>query len=314
MSSATSLFIAVFTIVNILGCLWLIWWTSKRRPGEQQTTGHVWDGDLEEYNNPLPRWWLWLFIITIVFGLAYFVLYPGLGRFAGTSGWSSAAQYEREVERLESKVDEVFAPFRSMGYAELARNESAMGVAKNLFGNNCAACHGSDGRGAKGFPNLTDDDWLWGGEPEAVYQTIAQGRIGVMPALGAVLGPEGTEHVIAYVLSLSGREAPADWIAAGKSQFEALCAACHGVDGTGNDLLGAPNLTDDTWLYGASPDTLRETIASGRNNQMPAQLELLGETKVKLLAAYVLRLADRVGQDVQTGAVVPGDGGRVDGD
>ncbi|HSN71166.1 MAG TPA: cytochrome-c oxidase, cbb3-type subunit III, partial [Steroidobacteraceae bacterium] len=297
MSSATSLFIAVFTIVNIIGCLWLIWWTAKRRPGEQKTTGHVWDGDLEEYNNPLPRWWLWLFILTIVWGLAYLVFYPGLGKFEGTSNWSSVSQYQGEVERIESRVEEIFAPFAAMDLRELARNETAMGAAKNLYGNNCAACHGSDGRGARGFPNLTDDDWLWGSDPDQIYQSIAQGRMGVMPALGTALGNQGVEHVIAYVLSLSGRDAPQDWVAAGKTQFDVLCASCHGVDGKGNNLLGAPNLTDDTWLYGSSPEAIRETIVQGRNNQMPAHLDLLGETRVRLLAAYVLKLSGEAGAE-----------------
>ena len=313
MSSATSLFIAVFTILNILGCLWLIWWTMKRQPGEQETTGHVWDGDLVEYNNPLPRWWLWLFILTIVFGLAYLVLYPGLGSFDGTNDWSSTTQYDREVQRIESRVEEMFAPFASMDLIELANNETAMGAARNIFGNNCAACHGSDGRGAKGFPNLTDGDWLWGGEPETIYQTIAQGRMGVMPALGAALGDEGTDNVVAYVLSLSGREASPEAAAAGKTQFDVLCASCHGVDGKGNKLLGAPNLTDETWLHGGSPEAIHETIVEGRNNQMPAQLGLLGETKVRLLAAYVLKMSGNASSETRTGALAPGAGDGVDG-
>jgi cytochrome c oxidase cbb3-type subunit 3 len=314
MSTGVGLFIAAFTIFNIVACLWLMWWTARPRPGEQKTTGHVWDGDLEELNNPLPRWWLWLFILTIVFGLAYLIVYPGLGGFEGTSEWSSARQYEREVERIEASVESLFAPFAAMELPALARDDTAMSAARNLFGNNCSTCHGSDARGARGFPNLTDDDWLWGGQPDAIYQTIARGRTGVMPALGEVLGSEGTEHVVAYVLSLSGRQTPADWAAAGKTQFDMLCVSCHGADAKGNPLLGAPDLTDDVWLHGGSPQAVRATVTSGRNNQMPAHLDLLGDTKVRLLAAYVLKLSGAVVNETRTGALVPRDESGVDGD
>jgi cytochrome c oxidase cbb3-type subunit III len=297
MSATMNLLVIGLTLVNIVACVWLMWWTAKRRPGELKTTGHVWDGDLEEYNNPLPRWWLWLFVLTIVFGLVYLVLYPGLGSFGGVQDWSSSSQYQAEVERQNARVAELFAPFESMSLEALARDASAMSAAKNLFANNCSTCHGSDARGARGFPNLTDHDWLWGGAPETIYQTIAHGRTGVMPALGAALGEEATAQVAAYVMSLSGRAAPADQVAAGKVQFETLCAACHGVDGKGNPAVGAPNLTDEVWLYGGQPETVLETINVGRTNQMPAHLDLLGETKVRLLAAYVLRISGSVGDD-----------------
>jgi cytochrome c oxidase cbb3-type subunit 3 len=295
MSNAVSLFIAVFSLANIFGCLWMMWWTSHRgeQPAAQEKTVHVWDGDLEEYNNPLPLWWLGLFILTIVFGLGYLVLYPGLGAFAGTSGWTQLKQYDAEVQSGNALLEARFAPLASKDLNALAHDVPAMTTAKNLFSMNCAGCHGSDARGAKGFPNLTDTDWLWGGQSDTIYQTIAQGRTGVMPAWGPVLGPQAVEKVAAYVLSLSGSKAPADWVAEGKVIFAANCAACHGADARGNPLVGAPNLTDNVWLYGSSLAQVRETIANGRSNQMPAQLDFLGETRVRLLAAYVLHFSQQ---------------------
>jgi cytochrome c oxidase cbb3-type subunit 3 len=294
MGNGISLFVIVVTLANIAGCLWLIWWTSRRNPHDasgSNTTGHVWDEDLSEYNNPMPRWWLGLFLLTILFGFLYLVLYPGLGSFAGVNGWSQISQYEEEVRQADARTNALYAPLANLSVTELADHPKAMAAARNLFANNCSTCHGSDARGARGFPNLADDDWLWGGTPEAIEQTIRNGRIGVMPALGAALGNDATEQVIAYVLSLSGRTAPADWIEQGKQRFATLCAACHGPDGKGNPLLGAPNLTDNVWLYGSTPASLRQTVTLGRNNAMPAHLPLLGETKVRLLAAYVYRLS-----------------------
>ena len=293
MSSAISLFIIVFTLANILACLWLMWWTAKRRDGgtEAEKTGHVWDGDLEEFNNPLPRWWLGLFVITIVFALAYLILYPGLGNFAGTLGWTQESQHQTEVVSAQAKLEAHLAGLGDSTLEELAANETAMSTARNLFGLYCSTCHGSDARGAKGFPNLADNDWLWGGDSATIYQSIAKGRTGVMPAWGAALGEKGVEEMIAYVLSLSGRKVPQDMAAAGESRYATMCVACHGADGKGNLALGAPNLTDDVWLYGGSVIAVRETIAAGRNNQMPPHEQLLGPTKTKLLAAYVLNVS-----------------------
>ena len=294
MGNGTSLVVIVVTLANIAGCLWLIWWTSRTRPDEASqgnTTGHVWDGDLSEYNNPMPRWWLGLFLLTIVFGFLYLALYPGLGSFTGVNGWSQIAQYEEEVRQADARTSALYEPLAKLSVTELADNRQAMAAARNLFANNCSTCHGSDARGARSFPNLTDKDWLWGGAPETIEQTILNGRVGVMPALGAALGNEGTEQVVAYVLSLSGHKAPADWVEQGKQRFSTLCAACHGPDAKGNPLLGAPNLTDDVWLYGGSPAVLRETVTVGRNNAMPAHKPLLGETKVRLLAGYVYGLS-----------------------
>jgi cytochrome c oxidase cbb3-type subunit 3 len=295
MSSGWSIFVVVLTIANILGCFWLLRWTAKpKHAGEKigggSDTGHTWDGDLREYNNPLPKWWLWLFYITIVFALVYLAVFPGLGNFAGLKGWSQASQYEQERAAVEARAAQLLAPFATMTVPELASNAQAMATANNLFQNNCAQCHGSDGGGARGFPNLTDGDWQWGGDPDTIVQTIAAGRMGVMPPWGEVLGEEGVEQVVAYVQQLSGQQADSARAAAGATHFQTVCSACHGMDGKGNPLLGAPNLTDGTWLYGSDAASIREAVLKGRNNQMPAFEERLGEQRVRLLAAYVLRM------------------------
>jgi cytochrome c oxidase cbb3-type subunit 3 len=296
MSSFWSWFIIIFTVANLVAALWLMYANTKRAPGESDTTGHKWDADLEEYNNPLPRWWLMLFYITVAWGAAYFVLYPGLGAFAGTKGWTQVGQYEAEREAAEARYGEFFAQFRGMELTALAANEDAMRAAHNIFGNNCAQCHGSDGRGAVGFPNLTDDNWQWGGEPDTILASIVNGRIGVMPAQATMLGGAAeVENMIAYVRSLSGLDASADRAEAAKPKFAMICAACHGADGKGNPMLGAPDLTDGVWIYGSSPEAIRETLTNGRQNQMPAQKDILGEDRARLLAAYVLRLSGRAG-------------------
>ena len=296
MSSGWSIFVVVVTLANILACVWLLRWAAKpRHAGEKigggSDTGHTWDTDLREYNNPMPRWWLWLFYGTVVFGLIYLVLFPGLGNFAGVKGWSQAQRYHDERAAVESRAAALLAPFASMTLPELAANAQAMSTAHNLFQNNCAQCHGSDGGGARGFPNLTDGDWQWGGDPDTILQTIIAGRMGVMPPWGEVLGPEGVEQVVAYVQQLSGQPADATAAAAGQVHFQTVCAACHGMDGKGNPLLGAPNLADGTWLYGGDADSIRATVLKGRNNQMPAFQDKLGEQRVRLLAAYVLKLS-----------------------
>jgi cytochrome c oxidase cbb3-type subunit 3 len=292
-STAFSIFIIVLTLANIAGALWLLWWT-RRAPGEssttEHTTGHVWDEDLTELNNPLPPWWLWLFIITVVFAVVYVVLYPGLGTWRGTLGWTSQAEHAADARLNAARIEKTLAPYAVRTVGELTTDNAALGIGRNLFLNNCATCHGSDGGGAPGFPNLTDKDWLWGGDPDTVLATISQGRVGVMPPWGEALGSRGVEDVLAYVMSLSGRKLEAGDLGAGRQKFAELCSACHGADGRGNPLMGAPNLTDGTWLHGGSLGAVRETIAKGRTGTMPAHLARLGETRVKLLAAYVLSL------------------------
>lgn len=296
MSGFWSAFIIVFTVLNIAACIWLMSWSAKHRKGEDATTGHTWDGDLAEYNNPLPRWWLILFYLTIIFSAIYLVLYPGLGKFEGLLGWNQAEAYDAEMAHADAAYGDIFSEFAGMTVEALADDERAMGIAHNLFANHCAQCHGSDGRGVPGFPNLADEDWLYGGDPETVKYSILEGRNGIMPALGDALGKQGVEDTVAYVLSLSGQEFPAEMVSSGEQKFSTFCAACHGPGGIGNQTVGAPNLTDDVWLYGSSVSAIREGILHGRNNQMPGHRTILGEDRVHLLTAYVLNLAGMSGE------------------
>jgi cytochrome c oxidase cbb3-type subunit 3 len=301
-SDFVSALISIPTLVNIAAVMWLLWWTSRRR-GESrnadgkpaETTGHVWDGDLSEYNKPLPRWWLVLFVLTVIFGLVYLALYPGLGKFEGTKKWTQEAQYRAQSERADALLARVLAPFEKKSVEAMTDDPGAVRRGRNIFLNNCAGCHGSDGRGAPGFPNLADRDWLWGGTSDAVLASIQQGRTGVMPPWGPVLGGAAVEDVLAYVMSLSGRKLPAGNVAAGKQKYDQICSACHGAEGRGNPALGAPNLTDSVWLHGGSVAAVRDSIAKGRQGQMPAHAEVLGEVRTKLLAAYVLSLSAEPG-------------------
>jgi cytochrome c oxidase cbb3-type subunit 3 len=289
-SAGWSWFVIVFTVANILGCVWLLWWTRRIRSDkpEGETTGHVWDGDLVEGNKPMPRWWINLFYITIVFAFVYLAYYPGLGAFAGVGGWTSRAKHEADVAAAQAKLEPILARFRGRPIAELAADPEATALGRSVFANNCATCHGSDARGARGFPNLVDADWQWGGEPDTVLATVLGGRQAAMPPFGPVLGEDGVKAVTAYVESLSGRRADAALAEAGRAHFQALCVACHGPDGLGNPLLGAPNLTDPTWLYGGDTATIAQTIANGRSGQMPAHAELIGADRARLAAAWVL--------------------------
>jgi cytochrome c oxidase cbb3-type subunit 3 len=295
MSAFFHWWVIVITVINLLGCWWLIRFSAKSGPtvaeGGEDTTGHTWDG-LREFNNPLPRWWLWMFYITLVFAVIYLALYPGLGNFKGIYGWTQEQQYEAEVAKAEETYGPIFAKYASQDLAAVAADPEARQMGENLFLTYCSQCHGSDARGAPGFPNLADNDWLYGGDPQAIKMSILNGRNGVMPPFGAALGDQGVKEVAAYVVTLSGREADPQLAAAGKEKF-GMCAACHGMDGTGNQALGAPNLTDNTWLYGGSMGVIEKSIREGRNGQMPAHDEFLGEEKVHLLAAYVYSLSQK---------------------
>jgi len=289
-------YISILSVLSILACLWLIRWmsTGVQKTDKVESTGHVWDGDLTELNNPLPRWWLGLFYITIAFGGFYLLLYPGLGSFSGLLDWSSKGQYEQEVERVDAEVGPLFARYQQTPIIDLVKDETALKVGERLYINYCTTCHGSDARGARGYPNLRDGDWLWGGTPDDIQTTILQGRQAAMPSWEAALGGErGVDEVTQYVLSLSGRATISELADEGKKKFEIFCVACHGADGKGNTALGAPNLTDDTWLYGGSLTRIAESIAKGRNGVMPAQGEFLGEAKVHLLAAYIYSLSQQ---------------------
>ncbi len=293
MNTGWSIFIIVVTIANILGCWWLLHWSSKHKAdiADSDTTGHRWDGDLQELNKPLPRWWLILFNITIVFGLVYLVLYPGLGNFEGVYKWTQDKRYQSELQAAEAQREQVFAQFAEMDFDALVREPAALQTGQRIFANHCAMCHGSDARGAPGFPNLRDQDWLYGSDADALHTSIADGRQGVMPPFGSVLGEQGIWETVAYVQSLSGQNASPGLVEKGKAHYQALCIACHGPEGRGNQILGAPNLTDDIWLHGGSPDSIAAAISEGRTNRMPPHKELIGEQRVPLVAAYVASLS-----------------------
>lgn len=294
MTTGWTIFVVVLTAANVLGAAWLILWSSRMSvPGgdEGATTGHVWDEDIVEGNNPLPRWWLGLFWITIVFSVVFMILYPSFGDFS-LLGWSQEQQYEEEIAAAEEVYGEIFAAFAATPLAELSEDPDAMSAGRNLFVNNCATCHGSDARGARGFPNLTDAEWQWGGDPQQILTSITNGRTGVMPPLGAALGDD-VDAVVDYVQSLAGRDVDEASAAAGQARYQALCIACHGPTGQGNALLGAPDLTNEIWVYGGGPGAIRESIVAGRNGQMPAQEPILGADRVHVLAAYVLSLSDQ---------------------
>ncbi|MEF7613874.1 cytochrome-c oxidase, cbb3-type subunit III [Aquincola sp. MAHUQ-54] len=291
-NSGWSVFIAVLTVVSLLFCLFLLLVAARRKVmSDDNTTGHVWDEDLVELNNPLPRWWMWLFVITVVFSAIYLTTYPGLGSHPGTLGWTSTGQLAAEKARAHAAAAPVYAAFAGKPAEELAKDPQAMGIGERLFANNCATCHGADARGSKGFPNLTDRDWLWGGTPERIAETITLGRQGVMPPMAAAVGSsQDVRNVAHYVLSLSN--APHDAIAAhaGKEKFSA-CAACHGPRGQGNTALGAPNLTDKVWLHGWGEAAITAMVNNGKTNVMPAHGQRLSPEQVNVLAAYVWNLS-----------------------
>lgn len=296
-SNFWSIYIAGITLVGIFACMLLLWFSGKAKAmtANDNTTGHVWDGDLREMNNPLPRWWVWLFIITTIFALIYLALYPGLGSFAGKLGWSQVGQYETEVAKGNKEVEPLYARFNGMKPEEVAGDSQARAIGERLFMNNCSQCHGSDARGSKGFPNLTDADWLHGGVPDKIKETLVQGRIGNMPPMAAAVGtPDDVRNVAHYVMSLSN--SPHDSLKAslGKAKFGA-CAACHGVDGKGNQTLGAPNLTDDIWLHGWGENAIVNMVNNGKVNQMPAQAGKLTESQIHVLASYVWGLSNKAG-------------------
>jgi len=291
-NSGWSFFVAGATVISLVWCLWLLFVASKRKVmANDNTTGHVWDEDLKEMNNPLPRWWLWLFIITVVFAGIYLALYPGLGKFPGTLGWSSVGQYKTEQQRAQEQIAQIFAKFKGKSAEELVKDSQAMGIGERLFGNNCAQCHGSDARGSKGFPNLTDGDWQWGGTQADIIATITNGRQGVMPPMAAAVGTaEDVRNVANYVLSLSGSAHNSVAAQLGRPKF-AVCAACHGPEGKGNPALGAPNLTDKVWLHGWGEAAIVAMINSGKTNMMPGFGERLNAEQIHVLAAYVSSLS-----------------------
>lgn len=293
-SSFWSLFVAIGTLASIAACGVLLMAMSRRKAAsDPDKTGHVWDEDLDELNNALPRWWIWLFWITIFFSLAYLWVYPGLGSWPGAWKWTSAGQYAEEVQLAQRQYGPLYEKFAQTDLRALASDPQARAVGEKLFLNYCSQCHASDARGSKGFPNLADDAWLYGGEIETIEKTILDGRNAVMPALGAALGAEKVKDVANYVRSLSGLAHDAARAGRGKATFAQVCSACHGADAGGNRAMGAPNLADQAWEYGSAEAAIVETVTKGRSNVMPAHRELLGEARVRLLAAYVYGLSVR---------------------
>jgi cytochrome c oxidase cbb3-type subunit 3 len=300
MSAGWSWYVIALVVFNIVGCAWLLWWTARRRPGDPkpEDTSHIWDGDITEYNKPLPRWWINLFWLTILWGIGYLLWYPGFGAFAGYGKWTSKNEHALKRAADEAKLESTFAPFKGQPIDVLAADPAARKLGRSIYNNTCATCHGSSAQGAIGYPNLSDDIWHWGGTPDRVLETVLDGREGVMPEWGTVLtgmgGPNAVDYVAAYVRTFSSPDQSLynDYMASqGKKLYEGVCVACHGVDGKGNQSMGAPDLTDDYWLYGNSRESIRQTIAKGRHGVMPAHRELLGETRARLVAAYVWSLS-----------------------
>ena len=285
-------YVAGLTVLSLLFCVFILVVASKRRPmASDNTTGHVWDEDLRELNNPLPRWWTWLFVITVVFAVIYLALYPGLGSLPGTFGWTSTGQWQAEQQKARSAMAPVYARFSAMPAAELARDAQAMGIGERLFVNNCAQCHGLDAHGSKGFPNLTDSDWLGGSGAEYIAKTVSGGRTGVMPPMAAAVGsPDDVKNIAHYVLSLSGSAHNNLAAQLGKLKF-AACAACHGADGKGNQALGAPNLTDKVWLHGWGEEAIVAIVNQGKTSVMPNFEGRLSAEQIHVLASYVLTLS-----------------------
>ncbi len=295
MSAFWSAWITVITLAVVFGVTWLLLATRKGETSKEetdQTLGHEFDG-IQEYDNPLPRWWFQLFLATVIFSLGYLALYPGLGNYKGLLGWTSANQWEEEMAHAEEVYKPVFAKYAALSVEELNQpgNETGLKMGQRMFSNNCAVCHGQGGQGAYGFPTLSDSDWLYGGEPAQIIATIVNGRRGAMPAWGPVLGEDGVQDVANYVLSLSGKTVDTEAAARGQTQFNTLCAACHMPTGKGMQALGAPNLTDNVWLYGGEFEQVAHSIRAGRAGVMPAHKDLLSEDKIKLIAGYVYSLS-----------------------
>ncbi len=294
-SNFWEIYIGGITLVSIIACLVLLFFTGKVKAttASDNTTGHVWDGDLREMNNPLPRWWSYMFVLTIVFSLIYLVLYPGLGSNPGTLGWSSAKLHTDEIAKGNAETAPIYAKFMAMKPEDLARDAQAMAIGERLYSNNCAQCHASDARGNKGFPNLTDGDWLHGGTSEKIKETLLVGRIGNMPPMAAAVGSsEDVKNVTQYVLSLSGSPHDSVRAALGKEKY-AVCSACHGPDGKGMQAVGAANLTDNIWLHGSGEKAIIDMINNGKTNVMPAQQDKLTEAQIHVLTSYIWGLSNK---------------------
>jgi cytochrome c oxidase cbb3-type subunit 3 len=295
-SNGWGIYIALVTGVGIVWCLYLLFSQRKtnvtyKPDGSVDDTGHVWDDDLRELNNPLPRWWMWMFLLSCVFAIVYLVLYPGMGTYQGTLGYTTTGAHEASVTQSNQELKPVYAKYMEQDVKAVAADPKAREMGQRLFLNYCAQCHGSDAGGAKGYPNLADQDWLYGGEPDNIKTTLIAGRAGVMPAFAHLEGGQISD-VANYVRGLSGLAADQLKSARGAEVFKANCAACHGPDGKGMQAMGAPNLTDRVWLYGGSEAAIVETVSKGRNGKMPAHESILTPEKIHLLTAYVWSLSN----------------------
>lgn len=295
-SNSWSYYIATIALVGVAWCIWLLFtqrrWLKSETP-QVEDTGHVWDVDLREMNNPVPRWWTIMYLGLCAIALGIMVLYPALGSYPGLLGFTAAKQVVAEREEQAARIKPLFEKFSAIPVQELAKNPEAHAVGKRLFLNNCAQCHGSDAKGSPNFPNLTDSDWLYGGTPEIIVKTITDGRHGVMAPLGAIVSAAQANEIANYVRSLSGLASDPTLLRAGEAGFKKVCFACHGMDAKGNQALGAPNLTDNVWLGSSSKDTIINTILHGRQGVMPAQKHNLSEDQIRMLAAYVWGLSNK---------------------
>lgn len=290
MASFWSLWIIILTSATIIGMTWLLLGNRKaKEPTTEKTTGHSYDG-IEELDNPLPAWWFYMFIITIVWGIGYLIIYPGMGNFPGLLNWTQEKQHSAQVSAAEERYRGMRDRYLALPVEEIASDPAVRKMGMRMFGNNCAQCHGADAKGSYGFPNLTDNDWIYGGSADAIKASITNGRQAAMPAWGSILGDSGVEEATAYVLSLNGQQQDPAKVALGETHFATYCAACHAADGSGNEALGAPDLTNGIWLYGGTPAQVSHSIRAGRNGVMPAHAELIGEDKIHILAAYVYGL------------------------
>lgn len=279
--------IIVLTTVSLAGLLWVVLGVFfGKDKGHDAAHEPTWDGNLKEGDSAPPMWWFWMILSAMVFSVVYLMLYPGLGSFAGAFRWSQGGQLATNQQLYELEFEAARAELLQRPLGELAQDPVAMHAAERLFIDNCAACHGVDAAGqADHFPNLRDADWLWGGEAAQIEQSIRNGRSGVMIAWQAVLGDAGVTNVADYVLQLAAGSASEEH--AGRQQYMTLCVACHGPDGAGNQLLGAPRLNDDIWLYGGSREAIEYTLVNGRNGMMPAFEGRLDELQIKLLVAWL---------------------------
>lgn len=290
MTSFWSMWIIILTSITIVGITWILFANRKR---EQQTTdkttGHEYDG-IQELDNPLPAWWFYMFVITIVWGVGYLIIYPGMGNFPGILGWTQIEQHDREVSAADEKFRAMRDRYLALPIEEIATDPAVLKMGMRMFGNNCAQCHGADAKGAYGFPNLTDNDWIYGGDPAAIKATLVNGRQAAMPAWQQILGDQGIAETTEYLLQINSRDADEAQAEVGEKHFATYCAACHGADGKGNPMLGAPNLTNGIWLYGGNREQIAHSLRAGRNGQMPAFQDTLSEDKIHIITAYVYSL------------------------